>query len=306
MMIEREGQVLHYLVDDDDEQVRIDVFLTSKGAAESRSAVRRLLDLALVEVNGTAARPSYRVKAGDEIRVQLPELQPAKALPQEIPLDIVYEDEFLVVVNKPKGMVVHPAPGHADGTLVNALLHRYPVMTGVGGVLRPGIVHRLDKETSGLMVVALTHETHQRLVEALKAREVIRTYVALVHGRVNVDRGIIDAPIGRHPVDRKKMAVVENGKEALTHFWTVKRFHKYTLVRAQLETGRTHQIRVHMAHIGHPVAGDLRYGGRADLFDHGQALHSQELAFKHPMTNQPLSFTAPPPPGFQRVIDSLR
>lgn len=288
---------------------RLDVFLTSLEAVPSRAQARRLIDEGRVSVNGAPApKAGTKLLPGDRVALRLPPRPSAELTAEPIPLDLVFEDEHLAVVNKPRGMVVHPAPGHAGGTLLNALLHRYPGLVGVGGVERPGIVHRLDKETTGLLVVARSHQAYAGLIAQLKAREVERVYFALVHGQPPVEQGCIDAPIGRHPLHRQKMAVVERGgRPAITHFRAVERFREYSLLEVRLETGRTHQIRVHMAHIGHPVAGDRRYGAPpSTLFPDGQALHAARLAFAHPITKEALSFTAPLPGDFEEALRTLR
>ena len=288
---------------------RLDVFLASLDPIPSRAQARRLIEEGRVLVNGAPApKAGVKLAPGDRISVFLPPPSPQPLTAEPIPLDVVFEDEHLVVVNKPRGMVVHPAPGHAGGTLLNALLHRYPEMAGVGGAARPGIVHRLDKETTGLLVVARSRAAYDGLVAQLKAREVSRVYLALVHGHPPADQGSIDAPIGRHPENRQKMAVVEKGgRPAVSHFRVVERFKGYALLEVRLETGRTHQIRVHMAHIGHPVAGDRRYGApKSSLFPDGQALHAARLAFIHPVTGEALWFSAPLPEDFQEALRILR
>lgn len=288
---------------------RLDVFLARFESIPSRAQARRLIEEGRVLVNGApATKAGVKLAPGDSIAVFLPPPSPQSLVAERIAIDVVFEDDHLVVVNKPRGMVVHPAPGHAGGTLLNALLHRYPEIAGVGGAARPGIVHRLDKETTGLLVVARSRAAYDGLVAQLKARAVSRVYLALVHGRPPADEGSIDAPIGRHPHNRQKMAVVERGgRPARSHFRVVERFRGYTLLEVRLETGRTHQIRVHMAHIGHPVAGDRRYGApKSSLFPDGQALHAARLAFAHPLTGASLSFSAPLPEEFQEALRLLR
>lgn len=289
---------------------RLDLFLARLEEIPSRSQARRLIEEGRIRVNGAPApKAGMRLLPGDRVALRLPPKESGEELRAEpVPLNLVYEDEHLAVVNKPRGMVVHPAPGHAGGTLLNALLHRYPELVGVGGTGRPGIVHRLDKETTGLLVVARSQQAYAGLVAQLKARAVERIYSALVHGQPPVEKGCVDAPIGRHPLDRKKMAVVERGgRPAVTHFHVVERFSEYALLEVRLETGRTHQIRVHMAHIGHPLAGDRRYGAPpSKLFPDGQALHAARLAFEHPVTKEALSFTAPLPGDFEEALRTLR
>ncbi|MFZ2483670.1 MAG: RluA family pseudouridine synthase, partial [Streptococcus parauberis] len=225
---------------------------------------------------------------------------------EDIPLDVVYEDEDLAIINKPQGMVVHPSAGHSSGTMVNALLYQIKDLSGINGVVRPGIVHRIDKDTSGLLMVAKNDAAHQALADELKAKKSLRKYLAIVHGNLPNDRGIIEAPIGRSEKDRKKQAVIARGKEAVTRFQVIERFGDYTLVELTLETGRTHQIRVHMAYIGHPVAGDPLYGPRKTLPGNGQFLHAQTLGLTHPRTGEVMTFTAEPPLIFQQTIEKLR
>ena len=282
-------------------------FLAGQEPFLSRSQVQRLMDKGLVLVNARPARPSYRLRAGDLIRMTVPPPEEVALTPEPIPLDIVYEDEDLLVVNKPAGLVVHPAAGHYRGTLVNALLDHCPDLTGIGGYLRPGIVHRLDKDTSGLMLVSKTDLAHQGLSAELKARQIKRKYLALVHGELRSEKGLIDAPLGRDPRDRKRIAVVAGGRTARTHYRVRERFPGYTLLDVELETGRTHQIRVHLAYAGYPVAGDPVYGPRRNPLNlPGQALHAYRIAFTHPRTGERLAFEAPLPPAFRDVLDLVR
>jgi len=265
---------------------RLDHFLTGQEPFLSRSQVQRLMVKGLVLVNARQARPSLRLRAGDLIRMTVPPPEEVTLAPEAIPLDIVYEDEDLLVVNKPAGMVVHPAAGHHRGTLVNALLDHCPDLSGIGGYLRPGIVHRLDKDTSGLLLVSKSDLAHQGLSAGLKARQIKRKYLALVCGEVRSGQGLIDAPLGRDPKDRKRMAVVAGGRTARTHYRIKERFTGYTLLDMELETGRTHQIRVHLAYAGYPVAGDPVYGPRRNpLHLPGQALHAYRIVFTHPRTD---------------------
>ena len=283
---------------------RFDAYL-SKELSLSRSFSRQLIEDGDGTVNGRQVKPNYRLNRGDAIAVQLVVQEELKAEPQDIPLDIIYEDAHIIVVNKARGMVVHPAAGNPDGTLVNALLfHCKGELSGINGVIRPGIVHRLDKDTSGVMVAAKTDEAHRGLAEQIKAHTAHRTYWALVHGNIVEERGTIDAPIGRHPKDRIKMAVVvKGGREAVTHFRVLKRFGDYTWVECRLETGRTHQIRVHMAYIHHPVVNDPLYGFKKDHFPiEGQALHSHCLDLVHPVTGQAMHFEAPAPADFMACL----
>lgn len=290
---------------------RLDVFLAGRDElGMTRSAIQRLIRDDRVLVNGRPTRPSRRLEPGERIEVELPVPEPSEVVAQDLPLDVVYEDADLVVINKPRGWVVHPAPGHEAGTLVNALLARYPEMSGVGGPGRPGIVHRLDRDTTGLLVIARTPLAYRELVRLLKERAVRREYLALVRGRPEVREGTIDAPIGRHPVDRKRMGVdPERGRPARTHFEVVELLGDYTLLRCRLETGRTHQIRVHLAFIRLPVAGDPTYGGRraeGELGLRGQALHAALLEFPHPRDGRPMRFEAPLPADFRDAIERAR
>jgi 23S rRNA pseudouridine1911/1915/1917 synthase len=286
---------------------RLDHFLAGQEPFLSRSQVQRLMDKGLVLVNARQARPSLRLRAGDLIRMTVPPPEEVALLPEAIPLDIIYEDEDLLVVNKPAGLVVHPAVGHHQGTLVNALLDHCPDLSGIGGYLRPGIVHRLDKDTSGLLLVSKSDLAHQGLSAGLKDRRIKRKYLALVCGEVRFEQGLIDAPLGRDPKDRKRIAVVAGGRNARTHYRIKERFPGYTLLDVELETGRTHQIRVHLAYAGYPVAGDPVYGPRRNpLCLPGQALHAYRIAFTHPRTDAPLAFEAPLPTVFKEVLELLR
>lgn len=284
---------------------RIDKVIADNFDDITRSQAQKWLSDNLVLVNGQAVLPKYQVKAGDVITITRPTPQPLAAVAQAIPLDIVYEDDQVIVVNKPQGMVVHPAPGHPDGTLVNAILG-HTQLSGINDVLRPGIVHRIDKDTSGLLMVAKTAVAQASLSAQLKAKTNTRLYLAIVHGNIKEDSGTIDAPLGRDPKNRKKHAVVANGRRAVTHFKVLERFGDYTLVQCQLETGRTHQIRVHMAYIHHPVAGDPLYGPKRTLPNHGQFLHAQTLGFTHPTTGKYLEFHADPPTIFEKTLADLR
>jgi 23S rRNA pseudouridine1911/1915/1917 synthase len=290
----------------EDEGKRIDVFL----AAESdytRSYIKKLIVDGLVFVNGKTVKPSYKVKENDKVVVNIPEAEKIDVLPENMPLDILYEDDDIIVINKPQGMVVHPAPGNYSGTLVNALLYHCKNLSGINGILRPGIVHRLDKDTSGVMVIAKNDKAHISLSNQIKERSVFKKYVAIVEGVIKDENGKIEAPIGRHPVDRKKMAVIEDGRYALTLYKVLERFNENTLVEAVIKTGRTHQIRVHMAYIGHPVVGDPVYGFKKQKFKlEGQALHSRVLGFIHPTKGVYMEFEAPLPEYFVRLIEILR
>lgn len=286
---------------------RIDAWLAVKLEGLTRSHLQRLIRDGQVLVDGEPVKSNRRLREGETVIVDVPPPRPLEVEPENIPLSIVYEDFDLLVVNKPQGMVTHPAQGNYSGTLVNALLYHVHDLSGINGVLRPGIVHRLDKDTSGLLVVAKNDQAHLRLAADLKERRVRREYQALVHGNLLADQGTVDAPIARHPIQRKQMAVVPGGRSAVTHYQVLERLGNYTLLQLQLETGRTHQIRVHLAHIGHPVVGDPAYGPRRAHFDlAGQLLHAFRLSFNHPQSGEPLSFTAPLPEHFQRILRRLR
>lgn len=302
---EPETEILR--VQDEEAGERIDRFLAERIADMSRSQIQSLIEDGAVLVHNKQVKSNYKLRRGDEVTVTLPEPEPTEVEPENIPLDIVYQDSDVVVVNKPRGMVVHPAAGHMKGTLVNALLYHCKDLSGINGVLRPGIVHRIDKDTSGLMMAAKNDKAHQSLAEQLKAHTVTRKYIAIVHGVVNHDLGTVDAPIGRHPVHRLRMAVVKSGgRHAVTHFAVSERFKQYTLLECKLETGRTHQIRVHMDFIGHPLAGDPVYGPKRTLSIDGQALHAQVLGFDHPGTGEYLEFTSDLPHDITRLIEELR
>ncbi|QSX08758.1 RluA family pseudouridine synthase [Alkalibacter rhizosphaerae] len=286
---------------------RLDQFLSEQYEEHSRSFLKKLIDDGSVWVNGKNTKAGYKLREDDEITIRLPELEETDVIAQDIPFDVVYEDPHLLVVNKPKAMVVHPGHGNPSGTLVNALLHQVKDLSGINGVKRPGIVHRIDKDTSGLLLVAKNDEAHRGLAAQLKKHEIRRTYLALVEGVVTEDGGRIDAPIGRDPKNRIKMAVTDrNSKKAVTHFTVKRRYAKHTLIEANLETGRTHQIRVHMAYIGHPLVGDTVYGRKKQaLTQEGQMLHAYRLAFTHPIKKEDLSFQIPLPVYFVKVLRKL-
>lgn len=287
---------------------RADAWLSETLADLTRSAAARLLEEGRVTSAGKPLAKNYRLRGGETVEVSLPDPEPIQAVPQDIPLDIVYEDADVIVINKPKGLVVHPAPGHPDGTLVNALLfHCGDTLSGVGGALRPGIVHRIDRDTSGLIAVAKNDFAHQGLAAQLQDHTLARVYRCIVTGGPREDTGTVDAPIGRHPSDRKKMAVVPNGRAAVTHWRVLERFSGYTDMECRLETGRTHQIRVHMAYTGHPVLGDTVYGARKPVPGlQGQCLHAAELRFRHPRSGEPVELRCPLPEEFQRQRKRLR
>ena len=293
----------------EDAGVRLDSFLAAALPDVTRSAAARLIETGQATVNGRAVSKSCKLSGGEEIAVTLPEPEPIEALPQDIPLDVVYEDDDVIVVNKPVGLVVHPAPGHPDSTLVNALLyHCGSTLSGVGGALRPGIVHRIDRDTSGLIIAATNDAAHQALSAQLQDHTLARTYEAVVTGNLREDSGTVAAPIGRHHTDRKKMAVTDHGgKPAVTHWEVLERFPGYTHVRCRLETGRTHQIRVHMAHIGHPIYGDTVYGAKKPVPGlTGQCLHAVGLRFLHPRTGETVELSCPLNEEFEAVLEKLR
>ena len=289
-----------------DEKGRIDKVLTTKISSLSRSRIQELVQDRNILVNGKKVKTSYKVQKNDLVSVSVPKLKPLAVIPEDIPLDIIYEDQDVIVVNKPQGMVVHPATGHPDHTLVNALLFHTKNLAESPEGFRPGIVHRIDKDTSGLLMVAKNAFSRESLEKQLAQKTNKRLYLAIVHGNFSEKSGTIEAPIGRDHYNRKKMAVVENGKNAVTHFTVLEQFQKYSLIRCQLETGRTHQIRVHLAYIGHPVAGDPLYGPHHTLKGNGQFLHAQVLGFKQPHSGKWLEFEAQPPQIFLQQLTDLR
>ncbi len=286
---------------------RIDALLARQEDIRSRSAAAKLLEAGLVTCRGEAVRKNHRVTAGQTFSVTLPQAAPARAEAQPIPLDVVYEDGDVIVVNKPRGLVVHPAPGHPDGTLVNALLaHCGDSLSGVGGELRPGIVHRIDKDTSGLIIAAKNDRAHESLSAQLKDRSLSRIYDAVCHGRFHDDAGTVDAPIGRDPRDRQRMAVTDkNSRPAVTHWQVLARYERYSYIRCSLQTGRTHQIRVHMAYTGHPLLGDTVYGGRRDKGLQTQCLHARGLKFIHPVTGERIELWTDLPDWFEEALSKL-
>ena len=302
-------EILEFSVDGSENGIRIDRYLSEKNAELSRSYLQKLLKEQGITVNGREVKANYKVQAGDEIRISLPDLSEPDILPEDIPLDILYEDEDVMVVNKPKGMVVHPSAGHTSGTLVNAILfHCQGNLSGINGVMRPGIVHRIDKDTTGALLICKNDVAHRDLAEQLKEHSIKRRYRAIVSGNLKDDEGTVEGPIGRHPVDRKKMAInYKNGKEAITHYKVLERFGNATYIECRLETGRTHQIRVHMTSIGHPLLGDEVYGsGKNPYHLQGQALHAMVMGFVHPRTGEYLEFTAPLPEYFTNLLEKLR
>lgn len=288
--------------------VRIDKFISDSVIGVSRTSAAGLINSNMIKVNGQVVTKKYKLKVGEEVFVQIPDPVPYEAKAENIPLDIVFEDKYLLVVNKPKGMVVHPAPGNYEGTLVNALLyHCGSSLSGINGIMRPGIVHRIDKDTSGLLIVAKNDFAHNLLAEQIKEHSFTREYEAIVFGNIKNDFGTIDAPIGRNPNDRKKMCVIEkNSKNAVTHYSVIERYKGYTYVRCRLETGRTHQIRVHMAYIGHPVSGDSVYGIKNEKVDfEGQCLHARKIGFIHPFSKEYIEFSSDLPDYFQNYLIKL-
>lgn len=287
---------------------RLDVLCASEfqDKISSRSYVQKLIETGNISVNDKQTKTNYKVKTGDKISFIPPKPQEVTILPEDIPIDIVYEDSDILVINKARGMVVHPAPGNYSGTLVNALLYHCKDLSDINGIIRPGIVHRIDKDTTGLLVVAKNNTAHLFLSEQLKNHDIKREYIAIAEGTIKENSGTVELPIGRHPVDRKKMAVrSENSKEAITHFNVVKRLQGHTLVVCNLETGRTHQIRVHLSHIGYPIVGDPLYGYRDTHGIKGQALHARKLTFTHPSTKEVVSFEAEPPADFSELVKGL-
>lgn len=299
---------VEYAVEKKDEGLRLDVYINNKLCDKSRSSIQKLISDGFVIVNGRMEKPSYKVKESNLVKVSIPELRKLEVEAQDIPLEILYEDDDIIVINKPKGMVVHPACGNHSGTLVNALLYNCSNLSGINGVVRPGIVHRIDKDTSGILVAAKNDIAHVRLSEQLKNHTMKRIYYALVHGTIKNNSGTIDAAIARNKTDRKKMSVVsKGGRNAITHFEVIERFDKYTFIKAQLETGRTHQIRVHMAYIGYPLVGDEVYGPRKkNVSIKGQMLHAAVLGFIHPANNTYMEFEKELPIEFTDVLEKLR
>lgn len=297
---------IEHIITEEEQHQRIDKVLSQWNEDWSRSQVQEWIKEGRVTVNGATVKANYKCEADDRIVVSVPEPEVLEITPEKMDLDIYYEDRDVIVVNKPRGMVVHPAPGHLSGTLVNGLMAHCKDLSGINGVLRPGIVHRIDKDTSGLLMAAKNDYAHEKLSQQLSNKTVTRKYKAIVHGMIPHDVGTIDAPIGRDPKDRQKMAVVDNGKHAVTHFRVLERFSQYSLIECELETGRTHQIRVHMKYIGHPLAGDPKYGPKKTLNIEGQALHAEVLGFIHPRTEEYLEFKAPLPDDFSRILTFLR
>lgn len=298
-----------FVVAPEEAGVRIDRYLSDQCQDISRSYLQKLLKEQSVLVEDKPVKSNYKVNAGDRISLTLPEIREPEIVPEEIPLDIIYEDKDIILINKPKGMVVHPAAGHYSGTLVNGLMsHCRSELSGINGVMRPGIVHRIDMDTTGVLIVCKNDMAHNSISEQLKEHSITRKYAAIVHGVLKEDEGTINAPIGRHPIDRKKMSINEkNGRVAITHYRVLERFRQYTYIECQLETGRTHQIRVHMASTGHPLLGDSVYGPAKCPFRlNGQTLHAGVLGIIHPRTGEYMEFTAPLPDYFEELLRKLR
>lgn len=302
---------LNYKVEDGQQDIRIDVYLSNIMDELSRSHIQKLIKDDLVRVNNKSIKRNYKTKLDDEVQVTIPDLELVDIIAEDIPIEVVYEDDDLAIVNKPQGMVVHPSPGHNSGTLVNALMYRFAdSLSGINGVKRPGIVHRIDKNTSGLLIICKNDLAHQSIAEQLKEHSITRKYNAVVYNNIKEDSGVVDEPIGRHNINRKKMAInYKNGKNAVTHFKVLERYGKYTLIEAQLETGRTHQIRVHLTHIGHPLLGDDVYGPKSPKkFSNlnGQMLHAKVIGFIHPSTGEYMEFESEWPTHFENVVKALR
>ena len=297
-----------YIVRQEEKGKRLDTYIPSVDTDITRTSAQRLIEDGNILVNGKNAKVSYKIQENDKISVEIPEPKQIELKAQDIPIEIIYEDSDIIVVNKPKGMVVHPANGNPDGTLVNAIMAICKdSLSGIGGEIRPGIVHRIDKDTSGLLIVAKNDNAHVKMSEQIKNHEVKKTYIALVRGVFKENEATIDMPIGRSTSDRKKMAVNKNGKNAITHIKVLKRFDKYTLLQVNIETGRTHQIRVHLSHIGYPIVGDYTYSNGKNEFDViGQCLHAQKLEFKHPTTQKDMCLEAELPQYFKDILDKLK
>ncbi|WP_141431260.1 RluA family pseudouridine synthase [Bacillus sp. 03113] len=296
---------IEHIVTENEKNERIDKLISSINGEWSRTQVQQWIKDGYVLVNEKSIKTNYKANINDHISISIPELEELDVVAEEMDLDIYYEDKDVLVVNKPKGMVVHPAPGHTTGTLVNGLMAHCKDLSGINGVMRPGIVHRIDKDTSGLLMVAKNDAAHESLVNQLVEKSVTRKYKAVVHGTIPHDHGTIDAPIGRDPKDRQSMTVVDHGKNAVTHFRVLERFNDFTFIECQLETGRTHQIRVHMKYIGFPLAGDPKYGPKKTIDFGGQVLHAGVLGFIHPRTSEYLEFEAPLPEDFQKLLRTL-
>ncbi|MDQ0149286.1 RluA family pseudouridine synthase [Eubacterium multiforme] len=296
-----------YNISSEEKGIRIDKFLSSKFEEKSRSFIQGLIENEGVLVNNKKVKSNYKLKENDKIEIKMPEVKELEVEAENIPLNIIYEDKDVIVVNKPKGMVVHPAPGNYNGTLVNALLYHCKDLSSINGVIRPGIVHRIDKDTTGVLVVAKNDKAHNKLSEQLKAHSMKREYYALVEGRIKQDSGTVDKPLARSKKDRLKIAIMPDGKRAVTHYEVIERFKNASLVKCILETGRTHQIRVHMASIGYPLVGDPTYGFKKGKFkNEGQMLHAKTLGFIHPTTDEYMEFTSELPENYKELLENLR
>lgn len=301
----QESDMITFAAEADDVGKRIDVFAAENYEELSRSGLKKIIDTGGVTVNNKTVKANYKLRTGDIVTMNIPESVPLEIIPQNIPLDILYEDDDVIVINKPQGMVVHPAPGHYTDTLVNALLyHCGDSLSGINGIMRPGIVHRIDMDTSGVIMAAKNNNAHRSLALQLAEHSITRKYNAIVYNNIKEDEGTIDKPLGRNPSDRKKMAVVPGGRRAVTHYRVLDRLGKFTYIEAQLETGRTHQIRVHMTYAGHPLLGDSVYGSKKQPFNlKGQVLHARVLGFVHPVTGEYMEFESPLPEYFQKLLE---
>lgn len=304
----QESDMITFAAEADDVGKRIDVFAAENYEELSRSGLKKIIDTGGVTVNNKTVKANYKLRTGDIVTMNIPESVPLEIIPQNIPLDILYEDDDVIVINKPQGMVVHPAPGHYTDTLVNALLyHCGDSLSGINGIMRPGIVHRIDMDTSGVIMAAKNNNAHRSLALQLAEHSITRKYNAIVYNNIKEDEGTIDKPLGRNPSDRKKMAVVQGGRRAVTHYRVLDRLGKFTYIEAQLETGRTHQIRVHMTYAGHPLLGDSVYGPKKQPFNlKGQVLHARVLGFVHPVTGEYMEFESPLPEYFQKLLERCR
>lgn len=304
----QESDMITFAAEADDVGKRIDVFAAENYEELSRSGLKKIIDTGGVTVNNNTVKANYKLRTGDIVTMNIPESVPLEIIPQNIPLDILYEDDDVIVINKPQGMVVHPAPGHYTDTLVNALLyHCGDSLSGINGIMRPGIVHRIDMDTSGVIMAAKNNNAHRSLALQLAEHSITRKYNAIVYNNIKEDEGTIDKPLGRNPSDRKKMAVVPGGRRAVTHYRVLDRLGKFTYIEAQLETGRTHQIRVHMTYAGHPLLGDSVYGPKKQPFNlKGQVLHARVLGFVHPVTGEYMEFESPLPEYFQKLLERCR
>lgn len=304
----QESDMITFAAEADDVGKRIDVFAAENYEELSRSGLKKIIDAGGVTVNNKTVKANYKLRTGDIVTMNIPESVPLEIIPQNIPLDILYEDDDVIVINKPQGMVVHPAPGHYTDTLVNALLyHCGDSLSGINGIMRPGIVHRIDMDTSGVIMAAKNNNAHRSLALQLAEHSITRKYNAIVYNNIKEDEGTIDKPLGRNPSDRKKMAVVPGGRRAVTHYRVLDRLGKFTYIEAQLETGRTHQIRVHMTYAGHPLLGDSVYGPKKQPFNlKGQVLHARVLGFVHPVTGEYMEFESPLPEYFQQLLERCR